>query len=186
MQPWENVFAAARAMFKMLWSRRLTAQAETRRTLETEHSTIEHQVEQFLDRIADTDVPSIVAAYEKRIRDLEERKIVLAERIANCGRALPDFDDALKTSLDFLRNPGNLWDSPRLEDKRAVLKLAFAGRLAYTRNEGFKTPDVSLPFKVLKDFRGGKNEMARPERFELPTSWFVAMRSIQLSYGRST
>src|SRR5688572_2308969 len=29
---------------------------------------------------------------------------------------------------------------------------------------------------------GGK--MARPERFELPTSWFVAMRSIQLSYGR--
>ena len=27
-------------------------------------------------------------------------------------------------------------------------------------------------------------EMARPGRFELPTSWFVAMRSIQLSYGR--
>jgi hypothetical protein len=26
--------------------------------------------------------------------------------------------------------------------------------------------------------------VARPERFELPTSWFVAMRSIQLSYGR--
>jgi hypothetical protein len=26
--------------------------------------------------------------------------------------------------------------------------------------------------------------MARPERFELPTSWFVARRSIQLSYGR--
>jgi hypothetical protein len=25
--------------------------------------------------------------------------------------------------------------------------------------------------------------MAHPERFELPTSWFVAMRSIQLSYG---
>ena len=55
------------------------------------------QVEQFLDRIADTDVPSIVAAYEKRIRDFEERRIVLAERIANCGRALPHFDDALKT-----------------------------------------------------------------------------------------
>jgi hypothetical protein len=26
---------------------------------------------------------------------------------------------------------------------------------------------------------------ARPERFELPTSWFVARRSIQLSYGRT-
>jgi hypothetical protein len=27
--------------------------------------------------------------------------------------------------------------------------------------------------------------LARPERFELPTSWFVARRSIQLSYGRA-
>ena len=27
--------------------------------------------------------------------------------------------------------------------------------------------------------------MARPERFELPTSWFVAMHSIQLSYERT-
>ena len=28
-------------------------------------------------------------------------------------------------------------------------------------------------------------KLARPERFELPTSWFVARRSIQLSYGRT-
>ena len=26
--------------------------------------------------------------------------------------------------------------------------------------------------------------MVRPERFELPTAWFVARYSIQLSYGR--
>ena len=28
-------------------------------------------------------------------------------------------------------------------------------------------------------------KLVRPERFELPTSWFVARRSIQLSYGRT-
>ena len=27
--------------------------------------------------------------------------------------------------------------------------------------------------------------MARPERFELPTTWFEARYSIQLSYGRA-
>ena len=27
-------------------------------------------------------------------------------------------------------------------------------------------------------------QLARPERFELPTFWFVASHSIQLSYGR--
>ena len=30
-----------------------------------------------------------------------------------------------------------------------------------------------------------KGEVARPERVELPTFWFVARRSIQLSYGRA-
>ena len=31
----------------------------------------------------------------------------------------------------------------------------------------------------------GRWELARPERFELPTPWFVAKYSIQLSYGRA-
>ena len=71
-----------------------------------------------------------------------------------------------------------------MEHKKAVLKLAFADRLAYVRNEGLRTPALALPFKVLADFKSPKSKLARPERFELPTTWFVARYSIQLSYGR--
>jgi hypothetical protein len=39
-------------------------------------------------------------------------------------------------------------------------------------------------FPMLRVLTDRSEELARPERFELPTSWFVAMRSIQLSYGR--
>ena len=38
-----------------------------------------------------------------------------------------------------------------------------------------KKPDFESGFFI---------ELARPERFELPTLWFVARYSIQLSYGR--
>src|SRR5437868_4883318 len=34
-------------------------------------------------------------------------------------------------------------------------------------------------------FAQEQGEMARPERFELPTTWFEAKYSIQLSYGRA-
>jgi hypothetical protein len=42
----------------------------------------------------------------------------------------------------------------------------------------------ALPFKVLADLKSSKSKLARPERFELPTTWFEARYSIQLSYGR--
>jgi hypothetical protein len=34
--------------------------------------------------------------------------------------------------------------------------------------------------------RKSSKQVARPERFELPTLWFEARCSIQLSYGRIT
>ncbi len=72
-----------------------------------------------------------------------------------------------------------------MEDRHAVMKLTFADRLAYVRGEGFRTPETTLPFKALGGISGSNIEMARPERFELPTAWFVARYSIQLSYGRA-
>ena len=38
---------------------------------------------------------------------------------------------------------------------------------------------------IMFTFRFNNLEMVRPERFELPTLWFVAKYSIQLSYGRA-
>jgi hypothetical protein len=81
-----------------------------------------------------------VTAYENRIRNLEERKIELNEKIASRGRPHRTFDETLE-----------------------LLKLAFADRLAYARNEGFRTPDLALPFKVLADLKSSKSKLARPE-----------------------
>ena len=169
LQPTESLFRVAQAMFEELWKHRLRSQQERTRMLKTELTKIERQVEQFLDRIANADVPSVVSAYENRIRKLEGDKMEISEKIANCGRPLRSFDDTLRTALEFIGNPRKLWASEHFEDKRAVLKLAFSERLPYIRNEGFRTATFAFPFKVLIDISGGKKEMARPERFELPT-----------------
>jgi site-specific DNA recombinase len=182
LQPTQGLFTIASKMFEDLWNHRLAMSADRIRTLKADMSKIEKQIEQFLDRIADTDTVSIIKTYESRIRKLEEQKIVIEEKIAHCGRPVRSFDETLRTALDFLGNPWKLWVSDRLEDKRTVLKLAFINRLTYVRNEGFRTPDLSLPFKALADISKGNLKMAHSGGFEPPTARFVAEYSIQLSY----
>ena len=43
-------------------------------------------------------------------------------------------------------------------------------------------PSISASILKTLVFKG---KVVRPERFELPTFWFVARHSIQLSYGRT-
>lgn len=168
LQPTANLFSAGRAMFKDLWDSRLASGEARARTLKIELKKTEKQIEQFLDRIADTSVPSVVGAYEKRILNLEEQKILIREKIENRGQPMRGFDETLRTALEFLASPWNLWDSERLEDKRMVLKLAFADRLTYVRNEGFRTANLALPFKVLASFSGLENKMVPRRGLEPP------------------
>ena len=44
--------------------------------------------------------------------------------------------------------------------------------------------EMKRPVNPKTDDRPYHFNVARPERFELPTTWFVARYSIQLSYGR--
>jgi len=59
------------------------------------------------------------------------------------------YDEMFELAFAFLANPWNVWVSPHLEHKRAVLKLAFQERLAYRRSEGFRTPQLTEPFTFL-------------------------------------
>ncbi|CAD84147.1 MULTISPECIES: recombinase family protein [Nitrosomonas] len=159
MKPSKEMFLLAAEIFTDLWNiKRDTAKQEAE-TIRRNLLQIERKTEQFLDRIADTDNSILITAYEKKIRQLEEEKIALDEKIAQCGRPLQSFDETFRTAFSFLSNPYQLWVSSRLEHKRAVMKLAFSERLRYCRNEGFRTPEKSLPFLLLEGSDEGKHEM---------------------------
>ncbi len=184
LRPSEGLFRVACAMFKKLWDTRLESHKAESRSLGAAITKIEQDVDQLLDRIVETDSPSVIRAYEKRIKEMELRKMELREKVSQCGRPILGFDESLRTALDFLGNPQKLWASDRIDHKRAVLKLTFGERLSYTRDGGFRTADVALPFKALADFSGGKSRMARPAGFEPAAPGLGILCSILLSYGR--
>ena len=180
LEPTDDLYAIAQKMFAALWEQRLASGEVRSKSLKVEAQKLEKQVEQILDRIVEAESPTVITAYEKRVKALEMRKLEIDDAIANCGRPVRDYDETLRTALDFLGSPHKLWVSDRIEDKRAVLKLTFADRLGYVRNEGFRTAYPTLPFQVIQSLnssQGGqnmvKNKMAHRGRFELPTPRFV-------------
>jgi hypothetical protein len=113
------------------------------------------------------------------------------------GRTLPSWQGRVRTNLALgTRNSDGCierWTTWAWDGKRSMREQAWpsggrpplqaaAGVLVVTSrdsNEGGgdygRVPSLGT---------AGRRKMARPERFELPTAWFVARYSIQLSYGR--
>jgi hypothetical protein len=159
LKPSEGLFNLALEMFRDQWNAKIAGARTQSVTMEKEVRLIERKIEQLLDRVVDAEGDSVVKAYEKRIRDLEQEKALTRERIANCGKPLKSFGETYRTAFDFLANPCKLWHSPRIEDRRAVLKLVFAEKLPYARNEGYRTAQISMPFKML----GAMNSMTKQD-----------------------
>ena len=171
LTPKQNLYDLARAMFRRAWDVRIDQARAMKLSYEKEGEKIDKQIGVMLDRIVDAPSESVVAAYEKRIGELERSKLVLAEKRANIGRPQQRFEDMFELAFGFLANPSKLWRSGKIELQKLVLKLTFAQHLAWCPESGFRTPQTTLPFKLLGESDMQKKQMAERMGFE-PTRAF--------------
>jgi DNA invertase Pin-like site-specific DNA recombinase len=160
LTPKPALLAASKAIFRSAWDQRETQARAASQLYQRQIAEVDHKIAALLDRLVDASSATVIGAFEKRIGELERSKLVLEERKANCGKPLAGFDEMFELAFGFLANPSKLWRLGRLELQRTVLRLAFADRLAYARNDGFRTPKTTMPFKVLGSGRGPFDGMA--------------------------
>lgn len=169
LKPSEMLFKVAKTAFKSVWNQRLSQMDSIKREMQAEIIRVEKQIEQLVDRIIESESPTAISAYEKRISKLETEKLIAAEKLATGIGPKRSFDEMFEHAFAFLANPWKLWASDSLEDKRTVMKLAFSERLQYQRGKGFRTPKTSIPFSILGGDGMDKCRMVRPVGFE-PTT----------------
>lgn len=183
IKPAPGMVVLAKAMFRDMWDQLHGVQTASIGLLKAELRKLETASERLMDRILEAEVP-LVASYEKRLAAMEKDKVAIREKIAGSTKPAAKFDKVYRTAFDFLENPQKLWASSQFEHRRAVLRMAFDTHLRYARNQGYRTPKTTLPFKVLAGLNGPKKKMVRPAGLEPATVRLEGGCSIQLSYGR--
>ncbi|MBA4226237.1 MAG: hypothetical protein C0456_06350 [Hyphomonas sp.] len=170
MTPNAQLMSIATDMFDHAWEVRRQNSVGRLDALRKQLKDTEQQIEQLIDRMVEAKSQIVANALEERIEKLSKDKLAIAEKLAQGAQPIRGKDQSLRTALTFLASPWKLWESDRIEHKRAVLKLAFTGRLEYVRNEGFRTAELSLPFMALGDFSAFGKEMVGDDGLEPPTS----------------
>lgn len=169
LQPSQGLFELASELFQELWDQRDQLSKQQSKSMTAGVSQIDRKIVQLMDRLVETDSDSVIRAYEKRIGSLETQRAELREKIENCGKPLRDYDETFEHAITFLSSPWKIWENGSMEYRQTVLKLAFDDHLAYCKENGFRTPEISLPFKALREICGGKKEMVHPAGFEPAT-----------------
>lgn len=170
-------------MFADLWNTRLARRREQAALHHAKRAELDKQIEGFLDRLVAAENPSVIAAYEKRIAQLEQEKLIVAERAASVQVPPLPFDKMFELAMRFLAKPCKLWESGRIDLQRLVLRLTFTDPIPYCRDSGFRTPELSIPFKTLGGIFAAQCGMVSPARFELTAPGLGIPCSILLSYG---
>ncbi len=153
-------------LFRKRWAEADSKAKEASATLKLEAAAFEKKIGQLMERILESESPTVIAAYERKVEELERQKLLAHEKVSRCGTVAKGYDETFRTAFEFFASPCNLWNNGGFADKRTVLKLTLNEPLVYDWNSGVRTAEFSLPFKLLGDESDREKLMAEREGFE--------------------
>lgn len=164
LQPTRQLFEVASKMFKDLWSFQGQTNAERVKRLKGQITKIDTDMSKLVDKLIDSNNALVVQKIEDKIEQMEQKKLAIVQKYENLGKPKRGYSEMFELALTFLSSPWNIWEKGSFLDRRNVLKLAFKGRIPYTRENGFSNPKISIPFKVLGSNFGIEKLMAHRGR----------------------
>ncbi len=167
-------------MVRTWWDYRASQLTTRAATLRREAQTLSQKIEQAMDKLLECDSPSLQIRFEAKIKTMETERAVLLEQ-ANATPKVRSFDESLRTAMQFLANPRQLWQTGALKDRHVVLKLAFPKGLIYCRNLGLRTPRTPQLFKLFAGSGGSETELAEREGLRGPSM----ARGLRPRYARA-
>lgn len=150
--PTENVLSVAMSMLSDASSQRDDQTKQAKTALKRKITELDKQQDAMVERLVETSNPKVFAALETKITKLDEDKLRLSDKITQNTKPKASMGQIFELLREFLSNPWIIYDKGPLAVKKTILKTAFKAPLAYDRQNGFRTPQVSVIFEFLGFF----------------------------------
>ncbi len=165
--PGKGILKLAEAISMDVWKREVAAISDNASGVKKQASGKRKEVEAYVALIPKVKSDLVRAKYEAKIEELELEILSLESKLPQVDEGV-GFKEALNEVLDFVGTPAKYWNTADLAGKLMVHRLVFTENPYFDSQNGFGTPQISLPFEVKALIDGSKNHLVEMGGVEPP------------------
>ena len=113
-----------------------------------EANDLSNEISELVGAIVKERDPQIEKEIRKRVDMLRLRRDAIEDDICQLP-SLPDVEGIVRKAIGFMSDMNLLWKAGERKKTEMVLNLAFNGKIHFKSGVGFKTDEISLPFKTI-------------------------------------
>ena len=150
LSPQSDLIKLTKAIAIDAWNNTANDTKSSHQRAETQIKAFEKSIDHCLENILKTNNEAMKKRYETKIDQLSKEIEVLNKPISK--KPILNFDMAISEVLYFVGTPWEYWENADPERKSIIHSMVFIERPSYNSQDGFGTPEVSLPFQLKRLF----------------------------------
>jgi len=164
--PNENILKCFQEIFLDKYKQRNKIFEEQKTQIEKQVKEIDQKIDNYIDRIWNTDNQKLIKNYEEKIDILEKDKEKILEKMTKNSSNLKNVWTNLKSKLKIVSNALLIRNSQNLENKKNLVKIIFPQGIPINEKRTVWTANLSLIYQAFEVSKKSKSHLVELMGFE--------------------
>ncbi|MEH6477621.1 MAG: recombinase family protein [Sneathiella sp.] len=151
IQPEPSFMRIFSQMLQDAWKLRGRKDSQSSKDRKKRISEINRKIDLTMDRYVENVSDVVTSALERKLEKLHSDRACEEQKATRASDTTSNFSDVFEPAAPILEKPLKIWKKSTLEWRQAMIRMIFAQPAVYSRKDGFRTVNLTLPFRALAD-----------------------------------
>lgn len=168
--PTPETFKEFEKILKETWNNKKWIIEDINNNKLVEIDKINKEIDEIIYKVSKLSNELILNRLEERLTILQKQKQEIEYTLNHKEQNELNYDDLFKQATIIFKNPLAIWELWDLEIKQMLIMVLYNNEIYYKKNEGLRTPHISVLFKSLSGLCIKNSHMGRSTGFEPATT----------------